>query len=73
MKASELIKQSLTAKQIYEEIINRTQDQKGVFKIFFPHWVYIAPHVIQELIQNGFKISISDWDGVMIDATIIEW
>jgi len=71
MKASELVKQQKSIKDIYESI--EMANKNGEFKIMIPHWHYVADETRLELIRNGFKVSNGVWDGLMQNALIIEW
>lgn len=74
-KASQITKESLTIEDIEKKIsdIEANPYEKGLFKIFFPHWVYISNDVKLKLMEAGYKVYTADWDGVMKDAFIIEW
>lgn len=71
MKASHLKKESESIENIYKRISEANSN--GDFKIFIPHFRYVTDEVRIQLIQNGYKVYIGDWDGVMINALIIEW
>lgn len=71
MKASELVKKSQSLESIYKSIENANQN--GEFKCFIPHFFYVEESVKLKLLQDGFKISVGDWDGMIKNALIIEW
>lgn len=73
-KASERIKVSVDIKDVENRMAQQeTSYDKGVFKAFFPHWVYVSDEIKMQLINNGYKVYIGDWDHVMKNALIIEW
>jgi hypothetical protein len=71
MKAKQLIKESISIEDIYKDIQN--QNDNKCFKHFIPHHVFISDKIKLELIENGFKVYIGDWDGIMKDCVIVEW
>ena len=71
MKAEHLKKQSEVIEHIYKRISEANAN--GEFKIFIPHFVYVEEKVKLQLIDDGYKIYKGQWDGVIIDALIIEW
>ena len=73
MKSHELKKVSLTLDEIYESIKKDTQHGKNIFKYQIPHWVYVSDEVKLQLISDGFKVYIGNWDGILNNSLIIEW
>lgn len=73
MKASELKKVSITIEEVYEEIQNTVKHSPNHFKHFIPHFVYISEDVKDNLMRNGFDLTIGDWDREMKDCLIIKW
>jgi len=71
MKAKHLKKQSKTIENIYKRISEANEN--GEFKIFIPHFVYVEEKVKLQLLEDGYKVYIGQWDGVVTDALIIEW
>jgi hypothetical protein len=71
MKASELVKQEKPIKEIYENI--EFANKNGQFKTMIPHYQYVTDRTKMELINNGFKVSVGEWDAIMQNALIIEW
>lgn len=70
MKARELTKQSITIEEIYESIKNVPKNQ---FKWFIPHFIYVSEEVKNQLMRDGFDLTIGDWDNVITNALIIKW
>lgn len=73
MKSHQLKKVSLTLDEIYECIKKDTEHGKNVFKHQIPHWVYVSDEVKLQLISDGFKVYIGNWDGILNNSLIIEW
>ena len=71
MKAEELKKESEVIENIYKAISEA--NSRGEFKWFIPHFVYVSDQVRLQLIKDGFKVHIGDWDSMMTNALIIEW
>lgn len=73
--AQSRIKVGLTFQDV-EKRINEVETNKneiGVFKIFYPHFVYFPDELKLELMKLGYKVYVGDWDGIIINALIIEW
>ena len=75
MKAKEIVKVSIKIDDIYKRISDLSNDvnNEHVFKISYPHWVFVSNEVKSQFMNDGFKLSIGDWDGIMLDSLIIEW
>ena len=71
MKADSLVKKSVTLENIYKSI--EDDNGRGSFKHFIPHGLYVSDEVKLQLMADGFKVYVGDWDGVMLNALIIEW
>lgn len=71
MKAKDLIKKSPSIEDIHNAIDE--QNKNGCFKHFIPHWIFIPDNVKLKLIEEGFKVYVGNWDGIMTDVLIIEW
>jgi len=71
MKAKELNKKSISVEVIYKDIQN--QEDNNCFKHYIPHFVFVSDKTKLELIENGFKVYIGDWDGIITNCIIIEW
>lgn len=73
--AQSRVKNSLTIKEVEKRMdeVENNPNEKGVFKIFYPHFIYVSDELKIELIQYGYKVYIGDWDGIMTNALIIEW
>lgn len=70
MKASECKKVSITIEEVYESIKNVP---KNHCKYPIPHFVYVSESVKTQLMEDGFDLTIGDWDGVMKNCLIIKW
>lgn len=73
MKAQELKKQSITIEKIYDEIQELNKNNPEINKKFIPHFVYVSESVKEKLMQDGFDLTIGDWDGQMKNCLIIKW
>ncbi len=71
MKASDLTKVSISIEAIYTDITNA--NTQGRFKHFIPSYIYVSDEVKDQLKEDGFKVNVDDWDGVIRDCLIIEW
>jgi len=71
MKAKDLIKRRIKIEDVYKQI-ERCNEQ-GDYKTVIPHYQYIDESVKLQLIQDGFKCYIADWDLIITDGFIIEW
>lgn len=71
MKANELKKESISIEDIYKSISDMSAFKH--YKHFIPHHIYVSEQVKLQLIEDGFKVYKSDWDGVIKDCLIIEW
>jgi len=71
MRANELKKESISIEDIYEAICNANTFKQ--YKHFIPHHIYVSEQVKLRLIEDGFKVYKSDWDGVTKECLIIEW
>lgn len=71
MEAKDLIKKAISIESIYEHISDANIN--GHFKVFIPHYVYVEEKDKLQLIEDGFKVYNGDWDGVIVNALIIEW
>jgi len=71
MRAEHLKKQTEAIDNIYKAISEANAN--GQFKIAIPHFMHVSDEVKLELIENGYKVYIGDWDGVVKNALIIEW
>lgn len=73
MNASEIKKTTLTAIEIYEHINDNLKHNPNTFKHFIPHYIYVSDEVKLQLINDGFKVYIGNWDNIINGALIIEW
>lgn len=73
MKSHELKKVSLTLEEIYKDIKYSAEHSKNSFKHQIPHWIYVSDEVKSQLISDGFKVYIGNWDGILNNSLIIEW
>jgi len=71
MKATDLIKVSLSIDKIYEEIKRRNEINE--FKAYFPHQIFISEDIKLKLMSDGFKVHHGAFDGFMNNGLIIEW
>lgn len=72
MNASQFIKKSKTAKEIFEEIESLNKNNPNHFKFFIPHFMYVSNDTIADLSRMGFKVSYGEWfQGD--NGLIIEW
>jgi len=71
MKASELRVKPISIKKIYEDI--KLANERGEYKWFIPHMIKVSNETQSQLISDGFKVYIGDWDGYLKNAFIIEW
>lgn len=71
MKASSLKKESEVIENIYQIIINA--NGSGCYKTFITHDRYVSDEVRLQLIKDGYKVYVGDWDGITTNALIIEW
>lgn len=71
MHAKDLVKKSKTIDQIYKQI--EAANMNGEYKCFIPHFIYVDPNIKLQLVEDGFKIHVGDWDSFMKDSLIIEW
>jgi hypothetical protein len=71
MEAKDLNKKSIELEQIYKDI--QSANDRGDYKWFIPHCVFIDESIKMQLINDGFKVSKGDWDGIAKDCIIIEW
>jgi len=73
--AKERNKVSLTISEVEKRIdeVESGKNENGVFKIFYPHWVYVSDDIKLQLMKYGYKVYTDNWDGIMINALIIEW
>ena len=71
MKAKDLKKTSETIDNIHNRISECNAD--GDFKCFIPHFKHVSEEVKLQLMKDGFKVYIGDWDGMIKDCLIIEW
>ncbi len=72
MKATDLIKTSLKAKDIYEAISEINKSKPIDYKHFIPHYIYVSNEEQAELLRMGFKISYGEWNRGEY-GLIIEW
>lgn len=73
--AQSRLKTSLTLKEVEKRMdeVENSEHEKGVHKIFYPHFVYFSDELKLELMKYGYKVYKGSWDGVINDAIIIEW
>lgn len=72
MKASSLKKESKSIEKICEMIKSISESDNSNYKAFIPHYTYVSPLVITELISNGYKV----YEGILMNndkGLIIEW
>lgn len=72
MKANTLIKGT---QHDITKIYNRIKEahEQGEFKICIPHFQYIDDKIKLQLMDDGFKVYMGQWDGIQLEALIIEW
>lgn len=73
MKSNEIKKQSITIEAIYSQIEQVSKDNPQHFKHFIPHFLYVSESVKDQLMRDGFNLTIGDWDGYIRDCLIISW
>jgi len=73
MKASELKKESLKIESVYEDIEKHVENNPHHCKWFIPHFVYISESVKDQLMRDGFDLTIGDWDNNVKNCLIIKW
>jgi len=71
MKANEISKVGKSLDSIYKLIESALLNQE--YKCFIPHFVYVEESTKLKLLEDGFKLSVGDWDGRIKNALIIEW
>jgi len=73
--ASERLKTGLTIQEVEKRMdeVESCKNEKGVCKIFYPHWIYFPDELKLQLMKLGYKVYKGSWDGVINDAIIIEW
>ena len=71
MKASELIKKSVTIEEIYAQI--EASNENKNCRISLSNSMYIDDQVIIQLVSDGFKVYRGSLYGTAIDELIIEW
>lgn len=72
MKASDLIKKSLKATDIFTEISKTIENNPNHYKHFIPHFIYISNDEQVELSKMGFKVTHGEWFRGDF-GLIIEW
>lgn len=70
MKARQKTKKSISIEDIYKRI---KEMPETVYKTFFHHSEYISDEIKMQLISDGYKVYIGDWDAHCINCLIIEW
>lgn len=68
-KAEQIVKRTITAEQIIEEIKDLYPTH---FKYFIPHFLYVSNQVQVELSMMGFKVTYGEWSKGE-KGLIIEW
>jgi len=71
MKATDLKPNYVNIEDIYKII--ESINGRGEFKHFIPNHVRVSDETKLQLIKDGFKVYNSNYDGIIIDALIIEW
>ena len=71
MKANELVKKSITIEEVYKSI--ELANKRGDYKMPIMTAQYVDDEVKLKLFNDGFKVYLGDWDGMMINVLIIEW
>jgi len=61
MKASELLKTSRTAIEIFKEIEGFNKNNPTHFKFFIPHFEFVSNDTIADLSRMGFKVTHGEW------------
>lgn len=69
--ASDIVKKSVSVEDIKKDI-SRAVGGSSVYKLFYPHWIYISDEVRLELMRDGFKVYTGEWMRGDI-GLIIEW
>ena len=70
MKAKDLIKKTLSIEEVYKHIEQDNKD--GQYKSFIPHFMCVEDNIVNQLINDGFKVSKGEW--MRGDyGLIIEW
>lgn len=70
MKAKDLIKKSLSIDEIYKQI--EIDNKAGQYKSFIPHFMCVEDKIVNQLINDGFKVSKGEWMRGD-NGLIIEW
>lgn len=73
IKATDLVKKSISTEQIYRNIQTMVNSNPEQYKHFIPNNIYVSDEVRLQLLNDGFKVYRGDWDGIMKDCLIIEW
>lgn len=71
MKAKDLIKKERPIEELRKEIVSINDG--GGCAMFIHRSMYVSEKTKMQLINDGFKVSIGDWDGMMTNVVIIEW
>lgn len=70
MKANSLMKKSIALDEIYAQI--EQSNERGQFKHFIPHFIYISDDVRLQLQNDGFKAYYGEWFA-NDSGLVIEW
>lgn len=71
MKATDLKPTYVNIEDIYKVI--ESKNGMGEFKHFIPNHVRVSDETKMQLIKDGFKVYVGNYDGFIINALIIEW